>query len=84
MITILIALSFVGIALVLYLLFPDVVERWFRRYTTIQQAGWAAFSLLLAFVFIGSGSTILVAVGGLILVLVTLTLVIDDPLGLID
>jgi|GEM_PF-418201 multisubunit Na+/H+ antiporter MnhG subunit len=80
--TVLFAFAFVGAALLAYYLFPDVITRWFQIFTTARQATYAVFSLLVAFVFLGTGSTTLVLIGGFILVIAALTLVIQDPLDL--
>jgi hypothetical protein len=64
--TILFAFAFIGLALLAYYLFPDVVSRWFNWFTTARQAVW--------------GPTLII-VGGFIIVAATLTLVIEDPFG---
>jgi multisubunit Na+/H+ antiporter MnhG subunit len=79
--TILFAFAFIGLALLAYYLFPDVVSRWFNWFTTARQAVWGVFSILVAFVLLGTGSPTLIIAGGFIIVAATLTLVIEDPFG---
>jgi hypothetical protein len=42
---------------------------------------WGVFSILMAFVLLGTGSPTLIIAGGFIIVAATLTLVIEDPFG---
>ncbi|MCL9818329.1 hypothetical protein [Natronocalculus amylovorans] len=82
MMTIIIALAAIGIALLLWHFFPETIDRWFRHFMTARQIFWGLFSILVAFVFIGTGSTTLVLLGAMILIALTLTIVIEDPFEL--
>lgn len=79
--TIILALASIAVAFVIYYLFPEATEEWFWRIARARRLVFGVFSILVAFVLLGSGSLLLMLTGGIILGLVALGAIFNGPFG---
>ena len=73
-------LAAVATAILLVQFYPDWTAKWFKRIQKFRKTIYGIFTILLASVFIGSGSPWLILWGFALLVLLGLALIIDGPL----
>ena len=79
MIELAIIIGSIATALLLARQYPTATRRWFNRIAMARTAIYAVLMILVAFVFISSGSLLMMVWGGAILVLITLGILFESP-----
>lgn len=76
---VLLILASIGAALAVYYIAPGAVKRWFNRIERARTVLATAFTVLVALVFLMTGSPALMLIGGVLVALLALGIVIKGP-----